>query len=63
MNTNTGREITPAEQDRLHRLNNKIEVARNFTQSTKAMDQMEAFQNRLMAKGVSSQAILKAMGK
>lgn len=64
MNTtqNTTRQITSRELDRLHRLSDKIETAKNFTQSAKAIEQMNAFQERLMAKGVAVEAILEAMG-
>ena len=65
MNTstkNTTRQMTAAELNRLHRLANKIETAKNFTQSSKAIEQMDAFQERLMAKGVAVEDILKAMG-
>ena len=60
--TTKTREMTPAELDRLHRLSAKIETAKNFTQSAKAIEQMDAFQERLMAKGVTVEAILKATG-
>ena len=59
---NTGREMTTAELARLHRLNMKFENAKNFTQSSKALEQMNSFQERLMAKGVPAEAILEAMG-
>ena len=60
--TTVNRQMTPAELDRLHRLANKIETAKNFTQSSKAIEQMNAFQEHLMAKGVTVETILKAMG-
>ena len=60
--TTDNRQMTPAELDRLYRLSNKIETAKNFTQSTKAIEQMDAFQERLLDKGVTVEAILKALG-
>ena len=54
---NTTRSLTDAEVDRLHKLYNLLEDARNFTASSKALDALNAYQERLMAKGVSAEAI------
>lgn len=57
-NTNsTTRSLTDAEVDRLHKLYNRLEDARNFTASSKALEALNAYQERLMAKGVSAEAI------
>lgn len=61
--TTATRQMTPAELDRLHRLSAKIETAKTFTQSSKAVEQMSAFQERLMDKGVTAEAIIEALGK
>lgn len=62
MTTTTTRQMTAAELARLHRLSDKIETAKNFTQSAKAIERMDDFQERLLAKGVAVEAILEAMG-
>lgn len=59
MNTTTTahRPLTDAEVDRLHKLYNRLEDARTFTASTKALQALCSYQERLMAKGVSVEAI------
>lgn len=54
---NTTRSLTDAEVDRLHKLYNRLEDARNFTASSKALEALNAYQERLMTKGVSAEAI------
>ena len=56
-NTTTTRPLTDAEVDRLHKLHNRVEDARNFTASSKALQALCAYQERLIAKGVSAEAI------
>ena len=53
----TARSLTDGEVDRLHKLYNRVEDARNFTASSKALEALNAYQERLMAKGVSAEAI------
>ena len=53
----THRPLTDAEVDRLHKLHNRLEDARNFTASSKALAALNAYEHRLMAKGVSVEDI------
>lgn len=62
MNTTT-RSLTEAETSRLQRLHARLENARDFSASCRALDAVNAYQHRLMESGVSVDAILAATGR
>lgn len=47
------RNLTATERDRLLRLRGLLEEAKDFTQSSKRLDRLNAFEHRLMDSGVS----------
>lgn len=58
MNTATTGNLTTAELERLRTLSSRIENARNFTASDKAIERLNAYMDRLIAKGRSVEQII-----
>lgn len=58
MNTATTENLTTAELERLRTLSSRIENARNFTASDKAIERLNAYMDRLIAKGRSVEQII-----
>lgn len=56
---NTTENLTTAEIERLRHLSGRIEKARNFTASDKALGHLDAYMDRLIAKGRSVEQIIK----
>lgn len=50
--------LTATEMDRLRTLRGKVENARSFTASSKASERLDAYCDRLMAKGRSVEQII-----
>lgn len=59
----TSRSLTEAEISRLQRLQARLENARDFSASSRALDAMNAYEQRLMRAGVTTDAILAATGR
>ena len=58
-NLTTTENLTTAEIERLRTLSGKVENARNFTASDKAVERLNAYMDRLIAKGRSIEQIIK----
>lgn len=55
------RNLTTTERDRLLRLRGLFEESKNFTQSSKRLDRLNAFEHKLMDSGVSVDEIVSVL--